>query len=155
MVTLCVFTYTVVMKENSTDTMEIEWTNECKAHETETISVCMDIQSPMETLKILLKEKTKKDLSGYEVRLQNFELLQTCETLVDKCFDFKGQVEINIQISHTLKRINIFDVVTKNTIEYGNFYMFQGQIKRPISVIYVNNFLNLQLYINSESKTGE
>lgn len=81
--------------------------------------VYMDIQSPIETLKILLQEKTKKDLSQYEVWLQNVQTLEPFKTLVDQCVKGEGLVQVNAQIMDGLKRINIADVV-KPTEEVVN-----------------------------------
>lgn len=87
--------------------------------ESEIICVYMDIQLPIETLKVLLQEKTKKDLTGYEVWLQNVQMLEPFKTLVDQCVKGEGLVQVNAQILDGPKRINIADVV-KPTEEVVN-----------------------------------
>lgn len=89
------------------------------ADDPEIIYVYMDIQSPIQTLKVLLQEKTKKDLSGYNVWLQNVQMLEPFKTLVDQCVKGEGLVQVNAQILDDLKRINIADVV-KPTEEVDN-----------------------------------
>lgn len=134
------------MNPNFTDTIKMEATDEWQAHfgngdvnfdvnfdaghifseplegdpdESEIICVYMDIQLPIETLKVLLHEKTKKDLSGYEVWLQNVQMLEPFKTLVDQCVKGEGLVQVNAQILDGPKRINIADVV-KPTEEVVN-----------------------------------
>lgn len=85
----------------------------------EIICVYMDIQLPIETLKVLLQEKTKKDLSNYDVWLQNMQMLEPFKTLVDQCVKGDGLVQVNAQIIEGQKRINIADVV-KPTEEVVN-----------------------------------
>lgn len=92
---------------------------EVDAVETEIIYVYMDIQSPIDTLKVLLQEKTKKDLADYEVWLQNVQMLEPFKTLVDQCVKGEGLVQVNAQILDDLKRVNIADVV-KPTEEVVN-----------------------------------
>lgn len=87
--------------------------------EPEIIYVYMDIQSPIETLKVLLQEKTRKNLSNYEVWLQNVQMLEPFKTLVDQCVKGEGLVQVNAQILDGPKRINIADVV-KPTDEVDN-----------------------------------
>lgn len=89
------------------------------AEESEIIYVYMDIQSPIETLKVLLQQKTKKNLSNYEVWLQNVQMLEPFKTLVDQCVKGEGLVQVNAQILDGQKRINIADVV-KPTEEVDN-----------------------------------
>lgn len=134
------------MNPNFTDTIKMETTDEWQQHfgngdvnfdvnfdagnmfseslegdtdETEIICVYMDIQLPIETLKVLLQEKTKKDLSGYDVWLQNVQMLEPFKTLVDQCVKGEGLVQVNAQILDGPKRINIADVV-KPTEEVVN-----------------------------------
>lgn len=87
--------------------------------ESEIICIYMDIQLPIETLKVLLQEKTKKNLSNYEVWLQNVQMLEPFKTLVDQCVKGEGLVQVNAQILDGQKRINIADVV-KPTEEVVN-----------------------------------
>lgn len=87
--------------------------------EPDIIYVYMDIQSPIQTLKILLQDKTKKDLSDYDVWLQNVQMLEPFKTLVDQCVKGEGLVQVNAQILDDSKRINIADVV-KPTEEVDN-----------------------------------
>lgn len=84
---------------------------EGEADEPEIIYVYMNIQQPIEILKNLLQEKTKKNLSNYEVWLQNVQVLEPFKTLVDQCVKGEGLVQVNAQILDHLKRINIADVV--------------------------------------------
>ncbi|XP_055320536.1 DNA-binding protein Ets97D-like [Sitodiplosis mosellana] len=134
------------MNPNFNDTIKMEATDEWQAHfgngdvnfdvnfdaghifseplegdpdETEIICVYMDIQLPIETLKVLLQEKTKKDLSDYDVWLQNVQMLEPFKTLVDQCVKGEGLVQVNAQILDGPKRINIADVV-KPTEEVVN-----------------------------------
>lgn len=90
-----------------------------RGNDPEIIYVYIDIQSPIHTLKVLLQEKTKKDLSDYNVCLQNMQMLEPSQTLVDKCEKANGLVRVNAQIFDGPKRINIADVV-KPTEEVGN-----------------------------------
>lgn len=60
------------------------------------ICVCMDIQLPIETLIVLLQEKTRKDLPGYDVCLQNGQMLKPFKTLVDQCIKGEGLVQVNV-----------------------------------------------------------
>lgn len=85
----------------------------------EIIYVYMDIQSPIQTLKVLLQDKTKKDLRDYNVWLQNVQMLEPFKTLVDQCVKGEGLVQVNAQIFDGPKRINIADVV-KPTEEVDN-----------------------------------
>ncbi|XP_031640691.1 DNA-binding protein Ets97D-like [Contarinia nasturtii] len=87
--------------------------------ESEIICIYMDIQLPIETLKVLLQEKTKKNLTNYEVWLQNVQMLEPFKTLVDQCVKGEGLVQVNAQILDGPKRINIADVV-KPTEEVVN-----------------------------------
>lgn len=87
---------------------------EGKSDDCEIIRVHMDIQLPIETLKVLLQEKTKKDLSDYDVWIQNVEMLEPFKTLVDQCVKGEGSVQVNAQILDGPKRINIADVVMDN-----------------------------------------
>lgn len=89
------------------------------AEDPEIIYVYMDIQSPIQTLKVLLQEKTKKDLRDYNVWLQNVQMLEPFKTLVDQCVKGEGLVQVNAQIFDGPKRINIADVV-KPTEEVDN-----------------------------------
>lgn len=89
------------------------------ADDPEIIYVYMDIQSPIQTLKVLLQEKTKKDLRDYNVWLQNVQMLEPFKTLVDQCVKGEGLVQVNAQIFDGPKRINIADVV-KPTDEVDN-----------------------------------
>lgn len=89
------------------------------ADEPEIIYVYMDIQSPIEMLKVLLQQKTKKNLSNYEVWLQNVQMLEPFKTLVDQCVKGEGLVQVNAQILDGPQRINIADVV-KPTEEVDN-----------------------------------
>lgn len=73
--------------------------------------VFMDIHQPIEMLKKSLQKQTKKNLTTYEVRLQNVQVLETFHTLVDQCVKGGGLVQVNAQILDHLKRINIADVV--------------------------------------------
>lgn len=75
------------------------------------VVVQMDIKSPIKTLLVLLHEKTKKDLSGYDVWLQNAKLVDPFETLIDHCVKSEGLIEVNVQIFENSKHINIVDVV--------------------------------------------
>lgn len=77
----------------------------------EIIYVYMNIQQPIEILKNLLQDKTKKNLANYEVWLQNVQMLEPFKTLVDQCVKGEGLVQVNAQIIDSLKRINIADVV--------------------------------------------
>lgn len=78
----------------------------------EIIFVNMNIQQPIEVLKNLLQEKTKKNLANYEVWLQNVQALESFKTLVDQCVKGEGLVQVNAQILDRLKRINIADVMS-------------------------------------------
>lgn len=138
--------FTSAMNPNFPDTIKMEATDEWQTHfgngdvnfdvnfdaghmfseplegdpdETEIICVYMDIQLPIETLKVLLQEKTKKDLSDYEVWLQNVQMLEPFKTLVDQCVKGEGLVQVNAQILDGPKRVNIADVV-KPTEEVVN-----------------------------------
>lgn len=84
---------------------------EADADEPEIIYVYADIRSSIETLKVLLQEKTKKNLSYYEIWLQNAQMLEPFKMLCDQCVNGEGLVQVNTQILDGHKRINITDVV--------------------------------------------
>lgn len=71
----------------------------------------INIESTIESFKISLQEETKKDLSNYEVWLQNVQMLEPFKTLVDQCVGGAGLVQVNVQILDDPQRINIADVV--------------------------------------------
>lgn len=74
--------------------------------------VYMDIESTLETLKAILQQKTKRDISHYDVWLQNVKILEPFGTLVDQCVDGEeGLVRVNAQILDSVERINITDVI--------------------------------------------
>lgn len=73
--------------------------------------VLMDIQSPIETMKVLLQAETKKDFSDYTFWLYNSQMLDPKESLIDLCVEDKGLVQVNVHILDGLKRIKIDDVV--------------------------------------------
>lgn len=90
-----------------------------KAGEIEMDYIFMDLQSPMETLKNSLQQRTNRDLSQYEVWLQNTDVLKPLQTLVDLCYEAAEVAQVNVQILNNIKRINIVDVV-KPTKEIVN-----------------------------------
>lgn len=79
--------------------------------EDDIIFVYMDIQSPIQTLKILLQQKVQRNLEKLEVWLQNVQMLEPHKTLVDQCVKGEGLVQVNAQILYAANRINIADVV--------------------------------------------
>lgn len=89
----------------------------------------MDIQSPIQTLTVLLQEKTGKDLGGYSVWLKNEEMLDPLETLLNQCEDGEGVVQVNAQISDGVKRINITDVVIPS-----------GEVNNAMEIVEENNY---------------
>lgn len=89
------------------------------AGEIEMDYIYIDLQSPMETLKAILQQKTNRDLSQFEVWLQNVQVLEPLQTLVDMCHEAEEIAQVNVQILNNLKRINIVDVV-KPTEEIVN-----------------------------------
>lgn len=112
-------------------------TLETETDEIEINYVYMDIQSPIETLKVLLQQKTKRDLSNYDVWLQNVQILEPFKTLVDQCVKGEGLVQVNAQILDSVKRINIADVV-KPTEEVVNA-MKNGQDNIDSDIIMSEN----------------
>lgn len=85
--------------------------NANNADEEDIIFVYMDIQSPIQTLKILLQQKVQRDLEKFDVWLQNVQMLEPHKTLVDQCVKGEGLVQVNAQILYSTNRINIADVV--------------------------------------------
>lgn len=73
--------------------------------------VYMDIESPIRMLKVLLRQKLRRDLSHYDIWLQNAQYLDPSKTLVDQCDNGEGVVQINFQILDSVMRLNITDVV--------------------------------------------
>lgn len=81
------------------------------ADDPEIISVHMDIQLPIQTLKGLLRDQTGIDLRFYDVWLKNVQFLEDERTLVDQCVQGEGLVQVDAQIFEAEKLIKIVDVV--------------------------------------------
>ena len=76
------------------------------------LSVVFDIQSPLIRLKQELERTTKKDLSLYDIYLQDSQPLGPETTLVDQCVQQKGLVQINVELKEFPEpKINIVDVL--------------------------------------------
>lgn len=71
----------------------------------------MDIQEPLSKLRQHLEVRLHLDLSTYEFTLQDTQMLEPHKTLVDQCVQGEGLVQVNLQLQHTVRRINIVDVL--------------------------------------------
>ncbi|KAG8194502.1 hypothetical protein JTE90_013255 [Oedothorax gibbosus] len=73
----------------------------------------MDITEPLNTLRMLLEQKTGLILSDYQFYLQDTQELDASKNLVNQCVQGEGIVQINVVLSETggLKKINIVDVL--------------------------------------------
>lgn len=84
-------------------------------NEPEKVFIRMDIQSTQSTiedLRNLIASKIKKNVAGYTVWLQNYKIFTSSETLSNQCVKVEGLAQVNAEIHHGSKYINIIDVVT-------------------------------------------
>lgn len=71
----------------------------------------MDITEPLTTLRCLLEQRVNTSLEGYQFFLQDSQQLDASKNLVNQCVQGEGLVQINVEISNDLKKINIVDVL--------------------------------------------
>uniref|UniRef100_A0A2L2YLE2 GA-binding protein alpha chain n=2 Tax=Parasteatoda tepidariorum TaxID=114398 RepID=A0A2L2YLE2_PARTP len=73
----------------------------------------MDIVEPLNHLRSLLEQKTRKDLSDFKFVLQDAQELDATKNLVNQCVQGEGLVQINVEIfeKDDVKKLNIVDVL--------------------------------------------
>ncbi|XP_014256786.1 DNA-binding protein Ets97D isoform X2 [Cimex lectularius] len=99
--------------------IKLEVESDCENEETDLtkdegmIMLHMDIREPLSSLKYLLEEKLKTDLTDYTFALQDSQILEGHKNLVDQCVQGEGLVQVNVEIKNDSKgkRINIADVL--------------------------------------------
>lgn len=82
--------------------------------------VCMDIESSIGNFRSILSECRYKISGIYYISLQNMTLFDD-RKFVNFCRNYGVTVvQINFEIDHNLKRINIVDIVVPTNCEYYN-----------------------------------
>lgn len=100
-----------LMSELDSDLLGGKSTDETIEDNDEFIMQHMDIREPLSKLLQLLEVRLHLDLSAYEFTLQDTQSLEHHKTLVDQCVQGEGLVQVNLQVRHTVRRINIVDVL--------------------------------------------
>ncbi|XP_035214191.1 GA-binding protein alpha chain-like isoform X2 [Stegodyphus dumicola] len=77
------------------------------------IILYMDITEPLTTLRAILEQKTRMDMSEFQFFLQDTQELDATKNLVNQCVQGEGMVQINVEVINKegVKKINIIDVL--------------------------------------------
>lgn len=100
------------MKQNPPESMNLDESTDVGIQQATSIQVLMKITDSIGTLRTALGVVIPiKDLSDFEIWLQDCKRLNDWNTLADDCQKVEGSVQLNLNILRAKKQIIILDVI--------------------------------------------